>query len=265
MARGGFSGDNACSPAQQPADIVPAVDDGATAAEAAQLVPDLRNGSMRPSTIEPNARAAHGGVTEQGAHVDFREPGVAAALRDLTEQVRNLRTSAAGAQPEAPASREVGELLYVCACLLASSPWPLTFCQPHCQHNTRVHQRAHARAMLSDTSPHHHDPAAMQPATGQNMTMFRLVQTTGVQTASMAPRDSTTTAAQTVQTAVPLHDSASSPPAHPPLLERLLALAPDAAALRASLPAVGDKPLPADSLATSSGAHQGLCRKCCEP
>ncbi len=116
VAREGASGGNTCGPAWEPADPDAAGDDAARDAKAAQLL---------QFDVDPSAEAAPHRTAEQSTHVDMPEPGVAAALRDLTEQVQNLRTSTANMQQEA---RRADNMVSCCtrepANLASPSPEP---------------------------------------------------------------------------------------------------------------------------------------------
>ena len=98
VAIGAAGGDNSQSSALEPTELDHAGDDTARDVKAAALLQGQRVGSIRHHDMNTSARADSRGIAEQGTHADMPEPSVASALRDLTDQVQNLRTSAAAAQ-----------------------------------------------------------------------------------------------------------------------------------------------------------------------
>jgi len=122
VTREGASGGDTRAAAHQPAELSIAADDAARDAKAAQLHGQC-GGSMPLADANPIAQADSRSSREQSTHVDMSEPGVASALRDLTDQVQNLRTSAAAAQQEA---RRAEKAVSCCAHDPATLPLILT-------------------------------------------------------------------------------------------------------------------------------------------
>ena len=166
VASAGANGGDTHSAAQEPADLGAARDLASRHDEAAQLQ-SRPGGSVPLHDAHPTADAVSHGSREQSTHVDVPEPGVASALRDLTEQVQSLRTSAAGTQQEARrAEKAVGCCALEPATLPPFPPTLMHILAPACSMSSLHSHKSQALLLHDVTSfmipqrPLMHYPAA---------------------------------------------------------------------------------------------------------